>query len=472
MLYDHLSSQVNSPTDEDFGLDSQPSDTSPDTASECSVQTPGDTASPPMLYTPRFESDITFDGTLSFGKPPLLQMEIIEDPTFLDMTKTPLSPPRPRLKASFVSQADFYYDRYSTIMDDSLDEEGEEDDEDEPEDLGEIVSAVQTATPVSYLQPKSRPSVISIVHTASNNKSNSMSVFKRTSASTSSSQRTIAGRPTPQNKDIGFLACEATPLEIPDDCSESETQIDSREADHPLDPQNLVQDIPSPRRPSIDLLSAAAKYSHSRVSSIKSYMKTPTSPQHSLHSSISRPSTRQGRPPLPRTDTLSSISSVASSRPSSTVPRSQTARTPARRNASFGSVAALSMPPTPPPEVNIIAPAEPELDLPRKKSFSMLRRRSESIGQALKSVTSRGRLSIRPDMPPLPTNSAIPTTPVLRTPTSQLSVDLGTLLTPPPSSPRPSLRTRASYSPFPPVPVVRDSSGTVGLGLRRVDGLH
>lgn len=112
----------------------------------------------------------------------------------------------------------------------------------------------------------------------------------------------------------------------------------------------------------------------------------------------------------------------------------------------------------------------------RKKSFQSLRKRSESIGQAIKFAAMKARPSSTQHdvpMPPPPRRMPEPQAVSNQKSGPRQSTDLRTTSTTmsTPKSPAPSLKSRkpppSSYSAFPPSPMIgHDSRGTVGLGLR------
>jgi hypothetical protein len=121
----------------------------------------------------------------------------------------------------------------------------------------------------------------------------------------------------------------------------------------------------------------------------------------------------------------------------------------------------------------------------RKKSFSALRKRSESIGQAIKFVATKTKSSaghtpklshqfLSQQQHPVPLPPPPPQAPTLLIPNPEQDIVLSSFPTPPLPSPSPSVSTRsrksvASYSMFPPSPRIgneRKSGVGLGLGLR------
>ena len=107
----------------------------------------------------------------------------------------------------------------------------------------------------------------------------------------------------------------------------------------------------------------------------------------------------------------------------------------------------------------------PEFNMPYKKSFQTLRKRSESIGNAIRFVSGAKKGTRDSKVPPTPT--AVP--PLPSGMDYRKSVDLSNFPSPPPPmpSPRGQLRksvTSAHYSPFP--DSYSGNKGIVGLGIR------
>lgn len=363
--------------------------------------------------------------------------------------------PSPILQASLATLSDFRYDRYSTLLDSPLSELISPD-----LDTDETFSPIETATPIAYQLPKTRPSLISIT-------TNSSTRSKRRTPSTQSPlsqtmSQTIE-RPTKRQSTTsthsGFPAAEATLFEVPDlPANAFDLIANASQESLPIllnQPKTRAE-----RKSSVPRLSTALN--HARVSSIKSLIKTPTSATHSR--SFSRTSTHASRP---STASISGIDGFAlrnTAASSSTTnlslmqrPLTSMSISSIGSNSNHHPMTALPSLPTPPADDSISDPLAATKSMSRKKSFSALRRRSESIGQAIKGL---GKTSTKHDVP-MPTPASF--TP--RIPSKSV-LDLSGFPTPPMPSPRTGKSITSSYI----SPMERSSSGAIGLGLRSMEG--
>jgi hypothetical protein len=502
--------QSNSEDDTRASLHSR-QDSYDETSSEYSLKTPDDTPHPIHEKTP----------SLAGVMKPTLQIAVPKIPSNIKQhTSVPSGSSPPKLQASLVKRSDFNYDRYSMLIDTPMetkvpsipftaspvqitkspDTEGiDSDEEDDEDDEVEIVQAqlCKVATPVSFSAPKARPAVISISSRESLQKRRASSstaslLHQATTRSSSMIPPELPQRSTRRlsqtSSKSGFLASEASPFQMPPDlphnamymianASRDSVALSTHSAAEPLSrPQQS-------RKSSMPLLTAAFKSHHSRLSSFRGLMSPPQSAR-SDSISETRPKTAVANPsdlsfqtvPTNLNDPLPLPTSGHSQRPSTSY--ANTMRT--------GSVTAL---PTPPPDAPTTNPMEtaresspsPEGHMRRKKSFSALRKRSESISKAISFVAGakKGSRDSRlppptPVVPPLPMSArSQPATPAMSHGGSRKSTDLQhnlTMNTPPPlPSPREQMRksvTNANYSPFPAVSARQSGRGIIGLGIR------
>ena len=503
MLYDHLAEQA-SPTESESNNDSDVSrherDDSVTTPSECSVVTPNDTPSAPSA----FESTST-DTIKTVSVPVKPQLQLVLPDSLLEAPEASMleASPAPKLQASLVARSDFTYDRFSMIFDPPKIQTSPAETVSTPEleyDDDYSPSPVEIATPISISLPKTRPSVISI---------SSRSNKKRR---TISSQSPLAQESRPQSPQpppppprsarrlsassarSGFLASEAQPMSVPELPRNASSLIASARRDSIAISLNGETQRPMQRKSSQPILSAI-KTGHRRMNSIKSLIKTPT---HTSSPSVSssRPESRSSRPPNSAADIMNdsfqafeTVPADLYDPPATPCYRPRTSYHPSRPSTSSSSsrqpsVTALPTLPSLNGSKSIDEAAETHPGLMRrKKSFSSLRKHSESIGQAFKFVASKSKgtaghtpklsqhsMSQQHDVPMPP----VPQPPTLMAPTRSQTVEISSFLTPPPPSPSPSISARsmrsrksvASYSMFPPSPQVRhEVKGSVGLGL-------
>jgi hypothetical protein len=449
-----------------------------------------ETSSEYSLNTPDHTPQAMYDKNSAFTdiNKPALRVVVPETPVDGRQTDTAIdSEPAPKLQASLATFSDFHYDRFSMIVDSPAEIlTSPVSDTDEQESLCEV------ATPVSYSMPRTRPAVVSIVSSKGSNKK------RRTSSAASSllqqaTQRSAttppelparnANRLSQSSQRSGFLASEAAPFRVPELPSNAMYMIANASRDslaistHSAEPTTARPQ--STRKHSMPLLSAAFKSSHSRMSSIKGLV----SPSISNPRASTLSSNFQSRPRTAVAADSMSFETVPADLNEPLPPPRQYSHRPTTSYASSirsGSVTAL---PTPPPQSEprtlyhqqqtpVHTPREgapsPEQNPRRKKSFSSLRKRSESISNAIKFVSGKSGSSNRDSrLPPTP-NANVPPVPSIRD--SRISQDLSTFPSPAPPVPssRDQLRksvTNANYSVFPSA-AHHSGRGIIGLGIR------
>ncbi|KAJ9622584.1 hypothetical protein H2204_011503 [Knufia peltigerae] len=431
-------------------------ESSVETPSECSVLTPDEprqdraTFGRPSIYEPSTDTP--------------LKLEIPEHEDVMQIamegTRIVVPPsPQPVLEASLASWSDFRYDRYSMVLSSSPvssevhtpDPEGDE-----------TFSPIETATPVSYRQPRARPSLISIVSSPHRGKRRNTSAQSPLSQEVFQPPKRPARRTSSSSSLNGYPAAEATLFEIPDLPANAIEMIASASQDSlllPSFPSNEVK-APSLRKSSVPRLPSALN--HSRVSSIKTLIKTPTSATHAraisgASSHYSRPSTASMSGVVEATPALKKLASAGTiSRASAMLRRPSTAMSTSSTDShSHGVITAL-------PSVPRSTAADEDDNNPdntrsmqRKKSFSNLRRRSESIHQAIKGF---GKISTK--------QQDIPVMPSLSTP---YHPDLSGSPAPPLPSPRTTGKSSGVRTPSFMSTFSRGSNGGgIGLGLRNI----
>jgi hypothetical protein len=504
MLYDHLADETESSSDkeseDESGTSREDREESVTTPSECSVITPKDTPSAPSDFNEKHSDAIELP---PFSERPQLQLLVPEPP--VETNKIPAAQPSPilGLQASLGSRSDFLYARYSTILDLPAPVISPTDSTPDLDEDDYSPSPVEVATPISISLPKMRPAVISI--------SGPSGKKRRTIIQSPVKQETRSVSPQPPptpprsakrlstvSTRSGFLAFEAQPMEVPELPPNASSIIATASRESVVGPLGRSESPAMQRRTSQPLLSAI-KTGHSRMTSIKSLIR---SPSHNTKSSISssRPESRSSRPPTSTAEIMDDAF-----RPFETVPanlydpvpttRSRLATShrpishqPIRPSTSSGisiQPEMTALPIVPPIPINTpsqsVGKGENPAEIRRKKSFSSLRKRSESIGQAIKFAATKGmgssstpKVSQPPqhyyDPPPPP----LPQPLNLGPPRQNPSLDLSNFPTPPLPSPvasagARSIRSRksvASYSMFPPSPKVgNDRRSGVGLGL-------
>ncbi|EXJ91599.1 hypothetical protein A1O3_00147 [Capronia epimyces CBS 606.96] len=365
----------------------------------------------------------------------------------------PLPSPRPVLQASLATLSDFRYDRYSVFMESPPISEVMSP-EVEPD---ETFSPIEIATPVSFSQPKSRPSLISIVGGSQESRRRPSWVQRSISDTITQLPGRPAKRRSTSSSRSGFPAAEATLFEIPDlPANASEVIADANASEESLAIRGKTLKSRAERISSLPRLSTALN--HARMSSIRNFIKTPSSVadtrpfsrSSSYMSPPSTPSLSGGEPALGKHATASSSSSALATLQRPTTAMSITSTT------SFANMTALPAVRTPPAEDHMSDALSTKLNVPKKKSFSTLRRRSESIGHAIKGL---GKTTTKHDVP-------LPMLTGMMTPTNQQPLDLSKFPTPPLPSARLEKRSTASLTST----LTGSSAGDVDLGLNRVDG--
>lgn len=396
-----------------------------------------------------------------------VQNDLIEKPETLEHTALPNSMQTPAavavvLQSTLHSRSDFAFDLYSAdfaLSDPELEE-------DQAANHATHDTPVEVATPIAYSQVRARPSMINIRNPSSSASSRRPSVgnsisssqpsfstpksSKRPSlASTHRSSPSVYSRassgprapsasyglmppPSYNKRNIssgslvsGYPACEATPIDVTPAPPLPKTKhqhvaIPMRERSE----EDAVQKVPATNyhsKKSSVMLQRANLLRLSSLNSIKSYIKeSNTSTRDSIQS---RPTTAASGPdtnintfttPHPET-----VPQRVSRSPPPTRPR--TATYSSTKSWGENSVTALPIPPEPPMPIKAST-----FDVARKKSFSALRSRSNSIGKALRSASS----SVMPNTP----HDPFPPQPSISLSLSRkASVDLFNFPLPPPS---------------------------------------
>ncbi|KAK5058573.1 hypothetical protein LTR84_010836 [Exophiala bonariae] len=454
MMYDHLAEDADEvdnvsadENEEHFDRES-----SVDTPSERSVLTPDESLENRSTFRGLHKVETSSITPLKIHIPDVgddHDMGINEDRIIVPPTPSPI------LQASLATISDFRYDRYSTLLESPLSDLMSPD-----LDTDETFSPIETATPIAYQLPKTRPSLISITTNSSiRSKRRTLSTQSPLSQTRSQSIERPTKRQSTTSTHSEFPAAEATLFEVPDLPANAFHMIANASQESLLLSFNQPR-ARAERQSSVPRISTAL--SHARVSSIKSLIKTPTSATHSR--SFSRTSTHASRPStasMSGTDGFMLRNTAASS--STTNLSLKQRRLTSMSISSIGSnsnhhpMTALPSLPTPPADESISDPLAVTKSMSRKKSFSALRRRSESIGQAIKGL---GKPNTKHDVP-MPT-------PAILTPRipSKNTLDLSGFPTPPMPSPRMGKGITSSYI----SPMERSSSGAIGLGLRSMEG--
>lgn len=453
MMYDHLAEHVDEQeggsTDDNY--DRFDRESSVDTPSERSVLTPDESLSNRAMFGKEHKVDTSSMTALKIHIP-----EEEEDLDMqLDESRVVVPPsPSPVLQASLATLSDFRYDRYSVSLDSPILDLMSPD-----LDTDETFSPIETATPIAYQLPKARPSLISITTSdTTRSKRRTPSTQSPLSQTMSHSRERPSKRQSTTSTYSGFPAAEATLFEVPD-LPANAFQLIANASQESL-PLSLYQPKSrAERKSSVPRLSTAL--SHARVSSIKSLIKTPTSATHAR--SLSRNSAHTSRPSTASISGFDGFTLKNNAASNSTTNLSLMQRPPTSMSmTSIGSnsnhhpITALPSLPTPPADDTMSDPLA-NRSMSRKKSFSALRRRSESIGQAIKGL---GKITTKHDVP-MPT-------PAVMTPKipSKNALDLSSFPTPPLPSPRTGKSSAGSYM----SPMDRSSSGPIGLGLRSMEG--
>lgn len=454
-------------SDDDTPGSSHSREDSVETSSEYSLNTPNDTPQPQAMYetTP----------PLGGGSKPALQVVVPETPVDGKQQDIPQSEPAPKLHASLATFSDFQYDRFSMIVDSPAElVPSPVSDSDAQESFCEV------ATPVSYRLPRGRPAVVSITSKSSSSKrrnsSAASSLFQQATQRAATMPPDLPARSprrlSQSSQKSGFLASEAAPFQVPELPPNAMYMIANASRDslaistHSAEPSSRPH---HPRKPSMPLLSAAFKSSHARMSSIKGLVSPSIS---------GRPNSRSDRPRTAAADEMTFQTVPTNLNEPPPPSRNRISHRPSTSYASVrsGSVTAL---PTPPAEPRTHLPEQqmsrenspsPEGYVPRKKSFSNLRKRSESISNTIKFISGAKKGSRDSKLPPTPT-AAVPPLPSHMNMNMRKSVDLRHFPSPPPPipSPRDQLRksvTNANYSPFPSGYAGGSKQGMIGLGIR------
>ena len=453
-MYDHMA-EVD---DQDSGSGSNDEhdvrferESSVDTPSERSVLTPDESLSGRAVFGKQHQVDTSSITPLKIHIPE--EEEDLEMDLEVNQVKVPPSPSPVRLHASLATLSDFRYDRFSLILESPISDLVSPD-----LDNDETFSPIETATPIAYQLPKERPSLISI-STSSSTRSK-----RRTPSAQSPLLQTMPNTIERPSKRLsttsshgGYPAAEATLFEVPD-LPANAFQLIANASQESLSLPFSQPKTRAERKSSVPRLSTAL--GHGRVSSIKSLIKTPTSATHSR--SFSRNSGHASRPSTASISGFDGYALRNTAASSSTTNLSQMQRPPTSMSMrSVGSTSshhpmtALPSLPTPPADDNVTDPMSKSMS--RKKSFSALRRRSESIGQAIKGL---GKITTKHDVP-MPT----PAVATPRIPNKNL-LDLSSFPTPPLPSPRTGKSNTNSYI----SPMERTSTGPIGLGLRSIEG--
>ena len=454
-------------------------DSATETPSEHSVRTPDNS------FSPDVEIKVHAPGTSRNPAKKVEEQDNSPKPTLLERRRSKSKPSQPAMLGASLSRlCDFRYDRYSTIIE-PLDTQNETEEGSSSSGDEEDYSPIEVATPVAIRMPISRPSVISVVgggasgggpqrFSVKNIDTIMVNPRKPAASRLRQTESTSEPRPTLLHKGSGFLASEAKRLEIATPSSESVISLEASSTRSLPPPRQETEDHMLKKKASMPML---GKFTHARMHSIKNFIKTqsisgpiPTMPQV--------PAAHQSRPSESASTMLSLAPShksqasnvsngdkhrPATPRRSMTEPavakvaprelRPQTARMPSQSSVtalpySSPASSAASHPQTPVEQGEDAA-------IGRKKSFSNLRRRSGSLGQALKFSSSKNKASAPEE--------ALPPVPMIRVPTRE-SVQSVNFPTPPPKTPR-SIRKSGMmmYSPFPPA---TQKGEPVGLGLR------
>jgi hypothetical protein len=490
VLYDHLADEPSSPSetessdsdDMEHTRERQDSVSSP---SESSVATPNET---PAAFTKQ-----TTDSAepIAVEKP---QLHLLLPGSPMDTGSIHPSP-APKLQASLVALADFTYDRYSMILDTPKPMASPTETVSTPDlEFDDYTpSPVEVATPIS-ISSKVRPLVISI-SPRSNKKRRTITAQSPLSQTRSQSPPPppprSARRLSQSSTKSGFLASEASLMQVPDLPDNASAKIAHASRDSVAwSIKSRDEKRPMHRQSSQPLLTAI-KTSHARMSSIKSLIRSPV---HQTSSSISssRPESRSCRTPTSAADVMDDniqpFETVPANLYDAPKPRPHTSHRPYQPSISSTksrqlSVTALPMVPSvpEPPQTADDAASQKSGSMRRKKSFSNLRKRSESIGQAIKTVATKTMSNaghtpkLSQQFPTLKRETTfpppIPIVPASKSHQTKPSVELSAFPTPPLPSPSPILGGRnrksvASYSMFPSTPKLGpDRKSSIGLGL-------
>lgn len=477
----------------DSGPDSMRSDTpendsAAETPSESSVRTPDNSFSPEVEFR---KPTLRINSHRSARKEG--EQNRTSTSTLIERRRSRMKPSKPvALGPSLNHVSDFRYDRFSTIVE-PIDTQVEK--EDESSSSGEDeedYSPIEVARPIAIRMPIHRPSVVSVTGNGVSgggaprfSVKNINTIMVNPPRPATSSLRQIESsaeaNPFASHNASSFVATEAKPHKVAAPYSESVISIEQsfeRSSVRSPSPASVRQEAPRDsmkKKSSMDLF---GKFRHTRMHSIKNFIKTqslsgppPAMPEI--------PTAHQTRP-LERPDSsLSMVSSRESQifgttntdrrRPGSPwrsvtepgLPRGVLPHQARPGTAHVRGQHSISILPytstVPSPVSRPQTPMEQAggRSLNKKLSFANLRRRSGSLGQALRFSSSRGESPI-PEAP-------LPPLPVISAPTRE-SMQSSRYATPPPQTPRSVRRGgMGTYSPFPPA---TPRGEPVGLGLR------
>jgi hypothetical protein len=434
-------------------VDPPPAMTSPSTVG---ARTPDDLPSPPYVDTvqawPDRETRIAGEASTKLDIP-TGHVEHLDIPT-------PTSA-KPILQSTLTSRADFTFDLYppaGLAGDESPDADAHLDLE--IPDL-EPDTPIEIATPVTYSQPQTRPSVISISiknptpprnsrHSSTRPSVSSLPASSsppRSSHNTSSSiasRKSLTQHPSPSLRSLtltasydrrasnfsvssGFQALEATPLDL----SAPPVPSIRPEILANASRESLLDGWEDYRRASSHakkpgMINSLRK---SGLNNIMNYVKDVKTPA------------RESMPPRPTTAASDRDVDESNTRacpvlrphrddyPPPLRPRTATAAS----TRAWGEHAVTALPTPPEPPMPSLAKSS-TFELARKKSFSALRNRSSSIGKALRSASS----SVVPTIstmhyPGKPGLASSPSESQSRHPSRKVSMDLASFPIPPPS---------------------------------------
>lgn len=474
-------------------------DSSAETPSEHSLRTPENSFSPKVdIKGQSIDSTVTQD-FLKEDEPiiskPVEEPITMSKPTLLERRRSKRESKAPIFTSSLNRLCDFRYDRFSTIVDpveltlkteeEKLSSERSEDEGSEA-DSDEDYSPIELATPVAIRLPISRPAVVSVVGTTlpgphKFHVSNINTIMINPPKQPAPKPTIIETIPTPSSEVASepvFPVQTRTEALTPSSASIVSVEPSSTKS---LPGTSIAStDTNLKKKSSMPMLT---RFTHARMHSIKNFMK-PQSISGPPPAVPIIPSTHQARPSESMANILLSVSTHRSKpsdgnktlppspRRSLTEPnipkvtselqRPQTARAPSQGTINtLCSQAQSEVSALPPPLPELSASwasksVQEEMDssMNRKKSFQSFRRRSGSIGQALK-FGSSSKSKVVQDEPPPPMPTVRPPIPEFVQPVN--------LPTPPMRTPRQVRKSGMNYSPFPP-PTQRGEP--VGLGLR------
>lgn len=427
-------------------------DTSTETRSEYSLRTPEEFSMPKMdKLNPQA------DLAPSVYMPPARTSSLIKKQPDRNVNKQrPISSAPPKMLATLTTTSDISYDRFSLIVDPSqipdyeieISDESSSDNDDD-EDLTN--SPIETAKPITYSAPKARPAMIFISNFQG---MKTLDMKQRRLSQNLSLHRRSSTRSTISEGREGFLAAEASPVE-----TNLQTRSTSPTFSYRPDTHDTLGHVPK-RKSSMPLLFSSAKTGHSRMSSLRNLIRSSTASTISSTSQLDNIQEERSRRESAeeRRDTVRrSMTDPTAIQRQLELRRPQTARPSSKE---FGAEDAMSMlsSPLPSPSLAESDTSQSTSDqslAARRKSFSKLRSRSGSIGQALRF----GKAPDTVNLPPLPS---------IRIPSSASTNDLGRYPSPPPLSPRDPRRSVTGHSAT--LASEHRSSG-LGFGRRKALGV-